>query len=130
MQYDTFDGHSVDGTGNWTYENNGVGEAVPEPLAALTSEERLLLGIVKMADAAFEPSYSSCGYMHFSSGAFLRPGDYHGLSTLLVRTPSPNDGLPVTMNVTVPQNVAQQEASSTSPLQHLGHCASEALDGR
>ena len=81
-------------TGNWTYENNGVGEAVPEPLAALTSEERLLLGIVKMADAAFKPSYSSCGYMHFSSGAFLRPGDYHGLSTLLVRTPSPNDGLP------------------------------------
>ena len=44
--------------------------------------------------------------MHFSSGAFLRPGDYHGLSTLLVRIPSPNDGLPVTMNVTVPQNVA------------------------
>ena len=106
VQYDTFDGHSVDGMGNWTYENNGVGEAVPEPLAALTSEERLVLSIVKMADAAFEPSYSSCGYMHFSSGAFLRPGDYHGLSTLLVRTPSPNDGLPVTMNVTVPQNVA------------------------
>ena len=32
-------------------------------------------------------SYSNSGYMHFSSGAFLQPGDFHGLSTILVQDP-------------------------------------------
>ena len=85
-KYDLFDGHTADGLA-WRYESIGVGEPVPDPLASLTSDERLMLGVVKMADASFEPAYSSSGYMHFSSGAFLQPGDYHGLSTLLVRDP-------------------------------------------
>ena len=45
-----------------------------------------------MADAAFEPAYSSAGYMHFSSGGFLQPGEFHGLSTILVQ----NQALPQT----------------------------------
>ena len=87
-QYDLFDGHTagLPGQAQWRYQPNGVGEPLPDPLAALSSEDRLYLGVVKMVDAAFEPAYSSStGYMHFSNGAFLQPGDYHGLSTLLVR---------------------------------------------
>jgi hypothetical protein len=41
-----------------------------------------------MADASFDTSYSNTGtgYMHYySQGGFLQPGDFHGLSTLLVR---------------------------------------------
>ena len=55
-KYDLFDGHRSDGAGGWAYEPNGVGEPVPEPLAGLTSQERLALGVVKMVDAAFEPA--------------------------------------------------------------------------
>ena len=90
-KYDLFDGHTAipptafgDVT-TWRYDGNGVGEPFPEPLAALTSDERLMLGVVKMADAAFEPAYSSAGYTHFANGGLLCPGDFHGLSTLLVR---------------------------------------------
>ena len=42
-----------------------------------------MLGVVKMANVAFDAAYSNTGYMHFSSGGFLQPGDYHGLSTIL-----------------------------------------------
>ena len=60
---------------------------MPEPLAALTCHERLMLGVVKMANVAFDPCYSNTGYMHFSGGGFLQPGDYHGLSTILTADP-------------------------------------------
>ena len=52
LKYDLFDGHSPNGHGGWQYEPNGVGEPIPDALGSLTSEERLALGIVKMADAA------------------------------------------------------------------------------
>eukprot|EP00966_Prymnesium_polylepis_P009690 223804-Prymnesium_polylepis.1 len=87
-QYDLFDGHTSAGAGGWQYHANGVGSPVPDELASLTSDERLALGVVKMADAAFEAAYSNAGYMHFSSGGFLEPGDFHGLSTILVQDPS------------------------------------------
>jgi len=88
MRYDLFDGHVSDGADGWRYDGNGVGSPVPDALANLTSEERLALGVVKMADAAFTPAYSNSGYMHFASGGFLQPGDFHGLSTILVQDPS------------------------------------------
>ena len=57
LRYDLFDGHVAAPDGGWQHFRNSVGEPVPEPLAELTSEERLLLGVVKMADAAFQPAY-------------------------------------------------------------------------
>ena len=44
-----------------------------------------MCSIVKMADAAYSPAYSSVGYEHFHGGAFFEPADFHGLCTLLVR---------------------------------------------
>ena len=88
--YNLFDGHVPDDrlrNRAWRYEPNGVGEPMPEPLSQLTSEERLMLGVVKMANVAFDAAYSNTGYMHFSSGGFLQPGDYHGLSTILTSDP-------------------------------------------
>ena len=38
-----------------------------------------------MADAAYNPAYSSAGYEHFSGGGCLVPADFHGLCALLVR---------------------------------------------
>jgi hypothetical protein len=59
-KYDLFDGHTqmpITARG-WRYDGNGVGEPMPDALAQLTSDERLAMGIVKMADAAFEQAYS------------------------------------------------------------------------
>lgn len=89
LRYDLFDGHRADGRGGWAYDPNGVGEPVPEALAHLTCDERLFLGVIKMTNASFEPCYSNKGYMHFQNGAFLQPGDFHGLSTLLVQDVQP-----------------------------------------
>ena len=100
-QYDLFDGHSST-SGQWTYESIGVGEPMPEPLAALSCDERIALGVVKMADATFSPAYSSSGYMHFSNGAFLQPGDYHGLAALLIQDPA-QEGLARTRRATAEQ---------------------------
>ena len=92
-QYDLFDGHAADArvARGWSYTSNGVGEPPPEPLAELTSDERLLLGVVKMADASFEPAYSSTGYTRFSNGGLLQPGDYHGLAAILVQDETQHD---------------------------------------
>lgn len=89
-KYDLFDGHAADARDprGYSYEPNGVGEPTPEPLAQLDSTERLLLGVVKMADATFDPPYSSTGYGRFSNGGLLTPGDYHGWASMLVTDPT------------------------------------------
>lgn len=120
-RYDLFDGVTQRTTTGFEYDEIETGQPVPAAFAALTSEERLALSIVKvcilgshtklycptacalsstckppstctlaqMADAAFSPAYSSSGYEHFSGGAFLQPGDFHGLATVLVRNEAP-----------------------------------------
>ena len=98
-QYDLFDGHTSSDGLSWSYESNGVGEPVPEPLANLTCKERMMLAVVKMADASFKAAYSSSGYMHFSNGAFLQPNDYHGLAAILIQDPA-GGGLGRTRNAT------------------------------
>tara|TARA_B110000046_G_scaffold111145_1_gene118361 strand:+ start:323 stop:2818 length:2496 start_codon:yes stop_codon:yes gene_type:complete len=109
-EYDLFDGHTRDERlrqRRWRYDANGVGEPLPDALDALTSEERLMLGVVKMANVAFDAAYSNTGYMHFSNGGFLQPGDYHGLSTILTCDPE--------------QTTTPQQARLRTALEHLMH---------
>ena len=109
-EYDLFDGHTRDDRlrqRRWRYDTNGVGDPLPDALAALTSEERLMLGVVKMANVAFDASYSNTGYMHFSNGGFLQPGDYHGLSTILTSDPE--------------QTTTPEQAHLRTALEHLMH---------
>jgi hypothetical protein len=73
-KYDLFDGHTqmpITARG-WRYDGNGVGEPMPDALAQLTSDERLAMGIVKMADAAFEQAYSGAGYVRARSASRIQ----------------------------------------------------------
>ena len=87
-QYDLFDGVRARALHGFVYHELDTGLPLPPPLAALTADERRMCSIVKMADAAYSPAYSSVGYEHFHGGAFFEPADFHGLCTLLEESAS------------------------------------------
>ena len=80
-ELDLFDGHTADGE----YESIGIGEKQAPEYAACSVHDRLALGVLKMANATFK-GYGGAGYIHSAGGGLLHPGDFEGMSALLVES--------------------------------------------